>query len=67
MILEFSKKPPSAKGWYLVKLKEGLNNPQNKKYDVDFCKKKSASDGGSYEMTYWYMDNIAEWARLPNE
>ena len=64
--LQFIPGIPSKDGWYLVRLIPG-HVYGDKKYDVDYCRKKSLSDGGGggREWVKWYPHNISHYAELP--
>ena len=63
MKLKFKPGMPAKDGWYLVKLIPGhINGDQ--KYDVDYCRAKSESDGGGREWVNWYEHNISHYAEL---
>jgi len=63
MVMHFSKGLPQLEGWYFVKLLPG-HTSGNKKYDVDYCRYKSPSDGGGMEWVTWYNHNIDCWCLL---
>jgi len=65
--LTFQEGTPREEGWYAVILKPG-HIDGNKKYDVDYCRRSSASDKApdcNYEWAHWYRHNISHYAELP--
>jgi hypothetical protein len=57
---------PEEDGYYLVELNENLGpgSRPDMKFDVDYCRAKSRSDGGGREWINWYPHNIKRWAKI---
>ena len=63
MTIKLHSGMPDKDGWYLVKLINGRTHG-DKKYDVDYCRAKSPSDGKGREWVNWYPHNISHYASL---